>query len=121
MIYIYSNGEYHADSEYAEDILHLGSPLMVMSDEEFGRVFRGRIRIKGNSVSFPNNDGEEKIKEKLELELSQVNNRLSRLDYIGIKIATGRGTREEYAKEIAEMQELADRKNEINASLALLD
>lgn len=34
-------------------------------------------------------------------------------DYIGTKIATGRGTREEYAKEIAQMTEWANEINEL--------
>ena len=38
-------------------------------------------------------------------------------DYIGVKIATGRATVEEYATEIAEMTEKANRINEIDAML----
>ena len=38
-------------------------------------------------------------------------------DYIGVKIATGRATIEEYADEIAEMSRLADRINEIDKLL----
>ena len=39
-------------------------------------------------------------------------------DYIGIKIATGRATVEEYAEEIEEMKRKAERINEINRLLA---
>ena len=39
-------------------------------------------------------------------------------DYIGIKIATGRATVEEYAKEIEEMKKKAERINEIDRLLA---
>lgn len=42
---------------------------------------------------------------------------LESLDYIGVKIATGRATREEYAAEIVRMTELADQINEIDARL----
>ena len=42
---------------------------------------------------------------------------LSAHDYIGVKIATGRATVEEYATEIAEMTEKANRINEINSIL----
>lgn len=38
---------------------------------------------------------------------------LRSLDYIGVKIATGRATREEYAQQIARMDELAQRINEL--------
>ena len=41
-------------------------------------------------------------------------------DYIGVKIATGRATVEEYANEIAEMTEKANRINEINELLETL-
>lgn len=53
----------------------------------------------------------------LKMELESIDTRLAELDYIGIKIATGRGTREEYASEIVEMQTLAERKNVIRARL----
>lgn len=43
---------------------------------------------------------------------------LSDHDYIGIKIATGRATVEEYADEIEEMKKKADRINEIDRLLA---
>ena len=39
------------------------------------------------------------------------------LDYIGIKIATGRATVEDYKTEIARMSELADEKNELETQL----
>lgn len=39
------------------------------------------------------------------------------LDYIGIKIATGRATIEEYKAEITHMNELADEKNELETQL----
>lgn len=42
-------------------------------------------------------------------------------DYIGTKIATGRATVEEYSGIIAEMQEKAERINEIDAELASLE
>lgn len=42
---------------------------------------------------------------------------LESLDYIGVKIATGRATREEYSAEIVRMTELADQINEIDARL----
>ena len=42
------------------------------------------------------------------------------LDYIGIKIATGRSTVEEYKEEIARMNQLADEKNELEIKLQAL-
>ena len=55
------------------------------------------------------------IEEKAELEAW-----LKAHDYIGTKIATGRATIEEYAIEIAEMTEKADRINEIEVEIAAL-
>ena len=55
------------------------------------------------------------IEEKAELEAW-----LSAHDYIGVKIATGRATIEEYAIEIEEMTEKANRINEINDLLESL-
>mgnify|MGYP003288869421 CR=1 FL=1 len=52
------------------------------------------------------------IREKQRLE-----NWLNAHDYIGVKIATGRATVEEYAEEIAEMNAKAERINEIDALL----
>lgn len=120
MIYIYSNGDYHTDKQFAEDVLNLGSPIMVMSDEEFNKVYRGQIRVVNGNVTFPNHDKENEQREAFEHELDSINARLRELDYIGIKIATGRGTREEYTTEITEMQRLADRKNEILAEMKTL-
>ena len=55
------------------------------------------------------------IKEKSELEAWLRNH-----DYIGTKIATGRATVEDYANEIAEMKEKAERINEIDRLLESL-
>lgn len=56
-------------------------------------------------------------KDKLIEEKSKLEAWLKNHDYIGTKIATGRATVEEYATEIEEMTEKAERINEINALL----
>lgn len=61
---------------------------------------------------------EEKL--KLIKEKTDIESWLSAHDYIGIKIATGRATVEEYATEIAEMTEKAERINEIDKLLESL-
>lgn len=48
-------------------------------------------------------------------EIASVDSRLRDLDYIGVKIAMGRASREEYAEEIAEANRLAERKNQLTA------
>lgn len=64
---------------------------------------------------FPEHPLESRM--KLEREKSCLDYWLKDHDYIGVKIATGRATVEDYAEEIAEMKEKAQRINEINALL----
>ena len=63
---------------------------------------------------------EEEEESKLIEEKSYLEAWLSDHDYIGTKIATGRATVEEYATEIAEMNEKAERINEIDRLLERL-
>ena len=53
-------------------------------------------------------------KSMLMMERARLEKWLSNHDYIGIKIATGRAKAEEYADKIAEMNEKAERINEID-------
>ena len=87
-------------------------------------------RVDGESVTY-SNDGsvyieppkpteEELRRQALQTEKAELELWLSAHDYIGVKIATGRATVEEYANEIAEMTEKAERINEINAILESL-
>ena len=61
---------------------------------------------------------EEQIQAELEFatrqkRISELKQKLANYDYIGVKIATGRATKEEYAKEIAQMTEWANEINEL--------
>ena len=62
---------------------------------------------------------QEKISD-LESQITEVDAEFKTLDYIGIKIATGRATIEDYKPEIEKMTELADRKNALEIELAKL-
>ena len=84
-------------------------------------------KVDGDSVSY-SNDGsvyveppkptEEELKrQSLVEEKAQLETWLKEHDYIGTKIATRRATVEEYATEIAEMTEKAERINEIDKLL----
>lgn len=84
-------------------------------------------RVDGESVTY-SNDGsvyveppkpteEELRRQALQMEKAELEAWLSAHDYIGTKIATGRATIEEYAIEIEEMTEKAERINEIDALL----
>lgn len=85
------------------------------------------FEIRGNSVTY-SNDGsvyeepsqsteEELIRNSLINEKSELDTWLKRHDYIGVKIATGRATINEYADVITEMTVKAERINEINKLL----
>lgn len=87
-------------------------------------------KVDGESVTY-SNDGsvyveppkpteEEMRKQALQTEKADLEAWLSAHDYIGTKIATGRATIEEYAIEIEEMTEKANRINEIEAILESL-
>ena len=54
-------------------------------------------------------------------ELLATEQKLVDLDYIGIKIATGRATIEDYADKIAEMNTLADKVNELRNKISELE
>ena len=88
-------------------------------------------KVDGDSVSY-SNDGsiyieppkptEEELKrQELVEEKAQLETWLKEHDYIGTKIATGRATVEEYATEIAEMSEKANRINEIDRELSSIN
>ena len=87
-------------------------------------------KVDGESVTY-SNDGsiyveppkpteEELRRQALQMEKAELEAWLKAHDYIGVKIATGRATIEEYATEIAEMTEKANRINEIEAILESL-
>ena len=87
-------------------------------------------KVDGESVTY-SNDGsvyveppkpteEELRRQALQTEKAELEAWLSAHDYIGVKIATGRATIEEYAIEIEEMTEKANRINEINELLESL-
>ena len=87
-------------------------------------------RVDGESVTYSNDVSvyveppkpteEELRKRALQTEKAELEAWLSAHDYIGVKIATKRATVEEYANEIAEMTDKANRINEINKLLESL-
>ena len=64
---------------------------------------------------------ENMTREQIEAEIRAVDQLMKANDYIGTKIAMGRATKDEYAKEIAESEKLAERKNELEAMLENLN
>ena len=87
-------------------------------------------KVDGDSVTY-SNDGsiyveppkpteEELRRQALQTEKAELEAWLKAHDYIGVKIATGRATIEEYSTEIAEMTKKAERINEIDSILEKL-
>ena len=87
-------------------------------------------KVDGDSVTY-SNDGsvyieppkpteEELRRQALQTEKAELEAWLSAHDYIGVKIATGRATIDDYADEIALMTEKAERINEIDSILESL-
>lgn len=59
-------------------------------------------------------------KEEINIKIKELKTKLEDLDYIGVKIATGRGTREEYSKEIELMTFYANEINNLKKELTQL-
>lgn len=59
-------------------------------------------------------------KNEINIKINELKTKLAKLDYIGVKIATGRGTREEYAKEIELMTFYANEINNLEKELTQL-
>ena len=100
-----------------------------LSGEQLGDFsdFITVYKVDGESVTY-SNDGsvyveppkpteEELRRQALQTEKADLEAWLSAHDYIGVKIATGRATIDDYADEIALMTEKAERINEIDALL----
>ena len=92
--------------------------------------FNTVYKVDGESVTY-SNDGsvyveppkpteEELRRQALQAEKAELEAWLSAHDYIGVKIATGRATVDDYANEIALMTEKAERINEIDSILESL-
>lgn len=61
-----------------------------------------------NELSKPKEPtAEQKALREKNARIAELRAKLKELDYIGVKIATGRATREEYSQEIARMREYA--------------
>lgn len=63
----------------------------------------------------------EQEKRKIIDKINELDKKLKAYDYIGVKIATGRGTIEEYKNQIAEMTDWANQINSLRNCLKTLD
>ncbi len=63
----------------------------------------------------------ERTREEIESEIRGLQQLMATHDYIGTKIAMGRATREEYAEQIAQSEEWAQRVDELRKELDELE
>lgn len=88
----------------------------------FDRVWNGAVWIYQEIVPEPEPEPYVPTeREKLEMELAQTEQALRDLDYIGVKIATGRATVDEYTDQIAKMSELANKVNDLRDAIKAID
>lgn len=88
------------------------SPARYM--KELGPLPEGAVTVK------PEKSEKEKQLEAYQAELAEKEQWLRDHDYIGVKIATGRATAEDYVDEIAMMKEYAARVEELRSLMAAL-
>lgn len=112
------------DNNYVLSIAHTPNDSVELDLSKFDLSHLSCYRfINGKLVLDEAKIGRLKVEEektKLIEEKTYLEAWLSAHDYIGIKIATGRATIEEYATEIEEMTEKAERINEIDKLLESL-
>lgn len=89
-----------------------------VQDYEVEQDWRGDYYIKGYALSQTEN---ERLHEEYTKELYEKEQWLRDHDYVGVKIATGRATVEEYANVIAQMTEYAARVEELRTLIASLE
>ncbi len=94
-----NNESVKQDEDNIEDIIDIPETTIELTDEQKAEIER-----------------QNKINE-INSRIYSIDNEFKSLDYIGIKIATGRATIDEYADDIARMTELADEKNELENEL----
>lgn len=101
---------YYYKQNNTENTLSLKSPLSDTSDytEITEEEFNAAQNVKLTTPTY---------KYLAKQEISECKTRLRELDYIGVKIATGRATIQEYSEQIAEMNRLANRINELEEDL----
>lgn len=138
-VYIYDNAGYFVSEDFPQidplESQKAGREVLIMpansteieppEDKEGFRIKWGGSEWEYEEIQTEPEPKQEPYEQteadRLRERLYQIDEEFSQLDYIGIKIATGRATVAEYAQEIARMEELAEEKNEIMSELAELE
>lgn len=115
-IVIDENGVEHEELKYNREEL-VKPPyfyqIVEVDDKYEDCVYSDFDYINDKFVFNPNKYNARKEKENADVRIEELKRLLAKYDYIGVKIATGRATKEEYAKEIAQMTEWANEINEL--------
>jgi len=80
MIYIYSNGDFHTDKDFAENVLKLGEPIKTLTEQEF-QTYEGQVRIIDEVLVLGKTDAE-KTKEILQEQARLAQRQLNDTDYV---------------------------------------
>jgi len=80
MIYIYSNGDFHTDKDFAGNVLKLGEPIKTLTEQEF-QTYDGQVRIIDEVLVLGKTD-DEKNKEILQEQARLAQRQLNDTDYV---------------------------------------
>lgn len=127
----FQGDEVYTEDEYEKLYLYVAEKC-AESGEYIVDCWKNRytVRKKADIESIHYNDfSDEEKKEfdknkelgRLNVELASAQTELEKMDYIGVKIATGRATVQDYAVQVARMSELAARVDALREQIAALE
>lgn len=106
------------DGSFVDNISQLKHNIINLDDKYFDcKECDFNEDLTFNPVKYSTRKTIELSKQKIE----ELEKKLKDYDYIGVKIATGRGTIEEYKNQIAEMTDWANQINSLKNYLKTLD
>lgn len=73
--------------------------------------------MDGINLNYEYEDNKQQQRNEIMAEINALDQLMRNQDYIGIKIAMGRATKEDYAEEIAQSEQWAQRKSELENTL----
>lgn len=102
-----------------ENTVYLSNDGTVFKEQEPQTTITVELTEEEKAEAEAKRQRQEQITE-ITAQIAEVDTEFKALDYIGIKIATGRAKKADYTKEIEHMNELADKKNELESKLVEL-
>jgi hypothetical protein len=120
MVYLARKGDevvHHTSLDALKELDGIDEPEMEISDEEFeaaenlARIIKGKI--------FIGKTDEEKKRDEAAQEIEALQAKIDETDYIGIKIAEGVATKNDYADMIAQREEWRKAKRELTKKIGV--